>query len=63
MSVERGIKETQEALNNLVLFIKDDPKMPEYYRDIPRTPHNLKIAENEVRRLERVLAKYTANKG
>ena len=63
MSVERGIKETQEALNDLVLFIKDDPKMPEYYRDIPRTPYNLKIAENEVRRLERVLAKYTANKG
>lgn len=63
MTIERGIKETQDALNDLVLFIKDDPKMPEYYRDIPRTPRNLKIAESEVQRLERVLAKYTAIKG
>lgn len=63
MSVERGIKETQEALNDLVLFIKDDPKMPEHYRGIPRTPRNMKIAESEVQRLELVLARYTANKG
>lgn len=63
MTIERGIKETQESLKDLQLFLKGDPQMPEHYRGVPRTKRNLKIAESEIQRLERVLARYTAIKG